>query len=133
MPPHFVNVDLEIESASKLDLLATEMGKRVVVLHSGPASKARRFLLVLESSRSYKNPDTAIHALCRVVESLSPAGRRLWTAARKQFDVGYELRPSEGSSRFTVRTDTLARIANLGASLMVTYYRGDTPSVGRRA
>ncbi len=126
MQPHFLNVDLEIESASKLDLLAAEMGKRVVVLHSGPTSKARRHLLVLESSRSYKTPDTAIHALCGVIESLSPAARRIWTAARKQFDVGYELRPSERSSCFTLRPDTLERIANLGARLAVTYYRGET-------
>jgi len=124
--PLFLNVDLEIESQSKLDALATEMGKRVIVLHCGPASKARRYLLVLESSRSYKSPDTAIHALCGVVEGLSPAARRIWTAGRKQFDVGYELRPSEHSSRFTLRPDTLARIASLGACLTVTYYRGDT-------
>jgi hypothetical protein len=126
MQPLFLNVDLEIESQSKLDLLAAEMGKRVVVLHCGPASKARRYLLVLESSRSYKSPDTTIHALCGVVESLSPEGRRLWTAARKQFDVGYELRSSERSSHFTLRPDTLERIASLGACLTVTYYRGDT-------
>lgn len=125
MQPHFLNVDLEIESASKLDLLAAEMGKRVAVLHSGPASKTRRHLLVLEISRSYKQPDTVIHALCEVVEDLSPEARRTWDAARKRFDVGYELRPSEQSSRFTLRPDTLERMARLGAGLTVTYYRGD--------
>lgn len=117
----FLNVDLEIESASNLDPIATEMGKRVVVLHSGPASKARRHLLVLESARSYKSPDTAIHALCGVVEGLSPEARRIWTAARKHFDVGYELRPSEHSSHCTLRPDTLERMARLGAGLRVTY------------
>lgn len=126
MQPHFLNVDLEIESGSKLDLLAAEMGERVVVLHSGPASRARRHLLVLESARSFRSPDTAIHALCGVVESLSAEARRIWTAARKQFDVGFELRPSEQSSRYALRPDTLERMAGLGAGLRVTYYRGDT-------
>lgn len=126
MRPYFLNVDLEIESASKLDSLAAELGKRVVVLHSGPASKPRRHLLVLESSRQHRGPDATIHALCSAVERLSPASRRVWNAARREFDVGYELRPSERSSRFTLRSDTLERVAELGASMAVSYYRGGT-------
>ncbi len=125
MKPYFLNVDLEIESASSLAPLARAMGKRVVVLHSGPAANTKHHLLVLESSRQHRGPDAAIHALCAAVESLSPAGRRVWDAARKEFDVGYDLRPSERSSRFTLRSDTLKRLANLGATLAVSYYRGE--------
>jgi hypothetical protein len=79
----------------------------------------------LESARYLKNPDATIHALCSVVESLPPAAQRIWQRARKEFDVGYELRPSERSSRFSLRPDTLERVAKLGATLTVTYYRGD--------
>jgi hypothetical protein len=43
----------------------------------------------------------------------------------REFDVGYELRPSDPSSRFLLRPDTLQRVAALGASLAVTYYRRD--------
>lgn len=125
MKPYFLNVDLEIEAASSLDSLAAEMGKRVVVLHSDPAWKPRRHLLVLESSRQHRGPDAAIHALCSAAEKLSPAARRIWNAARKEFDVGYDLRPSERSSRFTLRNDTLERVARLGASLAVSYYHGE--------
>jgi hypothetical protein len=124
--PHFLNVDLEIVSASKLDSLAAEMGKRVIVLYSGPVSKPRRHLLAVESSRFLRNPDAVIHALCSVVENLSVASRRIWQRARKEFDVGYELRRSERSSQFSLRPDTLERVAALGATLTVTYYRGDT-------
>ena len=56
MKPCFLNVDLEINSASKLDIVIAEMGKRVLVLRSGPASKPRRHLLVLESSRQHRGP-----------------------------------------------------------------------------
>jgi hypothetical protein len=122
---HFLNVDLEIESASKLDSLASAMGERVIVLHSGVGSKPKRHLLAVESARFLKNPDAAIHALCSVVESLPPAARRAWQAAHKEFDVGYELRPSERSSRFSLRPDTLKRVARLGGTLTVTYYRRD--------
>ena len=126
MKPHFLNVDLEIESASKLDSLAAEMNEHVVVLHSGPSPKRKRHLLVIESSHQHRGPDATIHALCLAVERLSPASRRVWNMARREFDIGYELRPSERASRFTIRSDTLERVARLGASLAVSYYRGDT-------
>ena len=102
------------------------MGKKVVVLHSGPTSKPKRQLLALESARSFKTPDAAIHALCAVIEELPARARRIWHAARKTFDVGYELRASERSSCFSLRPDTLERVAKLGASLTVTYYRGES-------
>lgn len=125
MESSFLNVDLEIESALKLDLLAAAMGKRVLVLHSGPGPR-KRHLLALESSREQKGADATIHALCAAVESLPPAARRVWSAAaRKEFDVGHELRPSERSSRFTLRPDTLERVARLGATLAFTCYRRD--------
>jgi hypothetical protein len=123
--PCFLNVDLEIESASRLDELARAMGTRVVILHSGPGPK-RRNLLALESSRQHKTADATIHALCTVVEALPPEPRRIWQRAQKTFDVGYELRPSERFSRFSVRPDTLERVAKLGVTLTVIYYRGDT-------
>jgi hypothetical protein len=125
--PNFLNVDLEIRSASKLDELSAEMGERVSVHYCGPAPK--RHLLAVANSRDYKNPDSAIHALCKVVESLSPTGHRIWRAARKTFDIGYQLRLSERSSHFSLRPDTLARVSALGATLTVTYYPGDSNAV----
>lgn len=126
MNAHFRNVDLEIESASPLDALPAAMGKRVVVLFSGPAQKPRRQLLALEGSRFLKSPDAAVHALCAVVEELPAEARRIWNSSRREFDVGFELRASEGSSRFSLRPDTLERIAKLGATLAVTYDQGET-------
>jgi hypothetical protein len=123
LKPNFIDVDLEIWSASKLEGLSAEMGKRVLVHYCGPAPT--RQLLAVHNSRCYKSPDSAIDALCKVVESLSPEGRRIWSAARKTFDVGYVLRQSERSSHFSLRPDTLDRISKLGATLAVTYYRGD--------
>jgi len=101
------------------------MGEGVVVLYSGPAAKAKRHLLTLETYRQHKGPDATIHALCSLVERLSPAARRVWGSARKTFDVGYNLRASERLSRFTLRADTLKRVADLGATLAVSYYRDD--------
>ncbi len=124
MKPCFLNVDLEITSASKLDAVIAEMGQRVIVLHSGPAAARKKRLLVLESSQQHGGPDSTINALCSVIEALSPAARRMLDSARKEFDIGYELRASGRLSRFRLRPDTLDRVARLGAALAVSYCRG---------
>jgi hypothetical protein len=118
----FSNVDLEIHSSTKPDLLVAAFGDRVSVLHSGPGTK-RKHLLAVETATYYKNPDTTIHALCKIIESLPPAAKRVWKAAHKEFDVGYEIGPTERSSCFSLRPDTLKRVAKLGAFLTVTYYQ----------
>lgn len=123
---YFLNVDLDISSTNKLDPLALEMGKRITVLHSGPGPRAKQYYLRLETSKFYRSPDATIHALCNVIESLSSSGRKAWNAAQKEFNVGYELRKSERYSQFSLRTDTLKRIVKVGATLGVTYYRGET-------
>ena len=123
MTPCFLNVDLDITSRSKLDSLAAAMGNAVIVLYSGPVQG--RHLLVLESSREHIGPDATIRALCTVVEKLPSDARSDWYAAHKEFNVGYELRASELFSQFRLRPDTLHRVANLGATLAVTYYRSD--------
>jgi hypothetical protein len=123
--PYFLNVDLEIWSASKPSWIAEAMGKRVTVLYSGPFG-ARRYFLALETSHSHKSADATIHDLCAIVESLPSTARRLWNTSRRQFDVGYELRVRERFSQFSLRPNTLERISKLGATLTVTYYRGET-------
>jgi hypothetical protein len=121
--PGFLNVNLDIRSTANLNLIATELGDRVFVLHSGREGKGRRYLLALENARHYKSPEAAIHAFCKRIERLSPSARRLWTAAQKVFDIGYELHPLARSSRFLLRSSTLEEISDLGAKFAVTYYR----------
>ena len=117
---HYLNVDLDIRSKTGLGPVLEDMGRRVAVMHSGPVGA--RHLLAVETARTYKNPDATIHALCDIVEKLSPASRRLWNGAEKHFDIGYELPPEMAASRFALRPDTLLRVAKLGAALAVTHY-----------
>src|SRR5262249_6954954 len=132
MTPCFLNVDLDIQSRSSLDPLAAELSKRMFVLHSEPSAVGKRNFMRLESCRTHKGPDAAIHAMCSAIEKLSPTMRHIWTAARKEFNVGYELRSSERLSWFTLRADTLQRVANLGACLTVTYYRTEASIKSKR-
>lgn len=125
MKTQFLNVDLEITSRSRLDPLLAELGKLVCVVQ---AHRVRgRNILTLESCRSHRGPDGAVHALCSAIERLSPASKRLWKAARKEFDIGYDLEVSGRSARVTLRPDTLKRIAALGGRLTFTFYRAEDP------
>jgi hypothetical protein len=145
MKPQFLNVDLEIVSRKKLDVLVRELGERVFVLYSGPAARVKRgkrvqHLLAMEIAAAgvmrSRTPDRIIHALCDVIEELSPASRRLWDGAARVFDIGYELRPA-GKKLFqlTLKPDTVERVAALGATIAVTCYPDDLPvhSVGKSA
>ncbi|HXR08313.1 MAG TPA: hypothetical protein VN765_13335 [Candidatus Acidoferrum sp.] len=126
-PPRFLNVDLQIVSPSKLELLSLlrAFSKGVFVLHSGPWVGGRKHFARLENSSDHKGPDAHIHALCSEVEHLPAKARHLWEASRKEFDVGYELHASEHCSFFTLRPDTLQRMAALGVNLTVTFYQGE--------
>src|ERR1041385_7402000 len=123
-PPFFHNVDLEIESRCSLDLFVKEFGKKAFILYSEWLTKDR-YLLSLEVGRSTEHADATIHALCSLVERLSPKAKLLWNRAlRKEFDIGYE--NHFFPSRFTLRADTLQRVAKLGATLAITCYERDT-------
>jgi len=120
---HFRNVDLEIESKHDVAVLEAELGKNMCVLFGDQASPGC-FLLCLEILPEYGNPDDTICALCSILERLSPMAKRAWRSAdKKEFDIGYDAVPSKKiASHFSLRTDTLKRISNLGATLGVTFY-----------
>ena len=125
----FLNVDLEIESGAKLDTLLAEWGEKVFVLYhgpgvlkGGPAPGLSRHLLPVEGNRPSRDPDAAIHALCALVEGLSPGARRRWDRARKSFDVGYRHLSGGSVVRFALRPDTLARVVASGATLAISVY-----------
>jgi len=61
--PHFINVDLEIESRHDLAGIEAELGRKVCVLFAGQVRRGC-FLLCLEIVPEYGNPDDNICALC---------------------------------------------------------------------
>ena len=120
--PHFLNVDLEIESKHDLAVLAVELGRKVYDLGTGPVSPGC-FLLRLETARKYDDPDDTICAFCSMLQRLPAKARRAWRSAhKKEFDIGYDAVPSQLASQFSLRNDTLKRISNLSATLGVTFY-----------
>ncbi len=70
---HFLNVDLDIYSRSRLQPLVDAFGKRVMVLHTDRAGRLYRVLL--EVSGQAPTVDATIRAFCRLIRALMPAQR----------------------------------------------------------
>jgi hypothetical protein len=129
-PPFFLNVDLEIESNSPLRSLTREFGKRVSVMFSGRVEG--RHCLFVEIADTDRSLDGIIRAFCALIEGLSLESKRVWEAAhRKEFDIGYEARlSSQRANHFKVHPSTVRRMAKVGASLAVTFYREEKSDSG---
>lgn len=125
-PGRLLDVDLSLESRHDLTPLAQELAPNTVLLHCHQFN--RRWSMAFECLNwDPEHVDQRIHELCRVVENLSPAGRALWySATKREFDIGYDATHGELLiTRFALRSDTVGRIARLGATLAVSVYRPD--------
>lgn len=123
----FLNVDLEIESRADLAPLAAELEPQASILYVGPIRDDGHLLNLECLLANPPSPDDTIHELCRLVEGLSPTGRELWERAdRREFDVGFDATTEHLAARFALRTDTLARLNSLRATLAVSVYRAES-------
>ncbi len=122
-PPGFMNVDLEIVSRSKLDVLEAGFSKVAHALYSAPLRKGI-YLLSLECNRYPRNADSGILVLCDAVDELGRAERRLWNRAlSRTFDVGYGFESGVRLVRATLRPETLERVAALRAAVAFSCYQ----------
>jgi len=90
MGPHFINVDLEVWSATDLVALAAALEPKSLVVYAGKVR--RRFLVSIEAKAArLTDPERTIRALLRVIESLPASARRDWNrATARVFNVGFE-------------------------------------------
>ena len=122
-PPGFLNVDLEINSRSKLELLEVGLSKVAHALYSAPLRKGI-YLLSLECNRYPKNADSGILALCDAVDELGRAERRLWDRAlSRKFDVGYSFEAGVRLVQAALRPETLKRVVALRATVAFSCYQ----------
>ena len=153
MPTHFANVDLEFRSKQDISPIVKEFGDAVYVLYCD--KEQDHYLASLEvASRSNEadevdeadevgeadevdktheaaktdadEADRAINQFCTLIESLSAEGRTLWdNCFERVFDIGYDSGITPFCYRSTLQPSTVQRIAQLGASILVTIYASD--------
>jgi hypothetical protein len=120
----FLNVDLDIWSASPLDPIVRAFGRKVVVLHAGKEGRGRygAHLELTRSGRS-EDADRLIRGFVRLIKKLPPRARASWNRARRRdFNLGIQAASRPYSYELPVRPETLDGVASVNARLVVTVY-----------
>ena len=87
---HFLNVDLDIYSASSLEPLVAAMGKRAIVLFSGKVK--RTYEAHLELAKITNGADATILGFCALIRALPKAERKLWDSGKiREFSIAFRL------------------------------------------
>jgi hypothetical protein len=119
----YLNVDLDLEAKVSLAPIVEAFGEDVAVLHQSTSRDL--FAVSFEAAGSGCSADAegTINSLCLLVENLPRDARRLWDeCCTRVFDIGYESGDSPRSFRSILHPETIARVAALGAAIMVTIY-----------
>ena len=128
MEIQYLNTDLDIESKSDLSKVVEEFGEDVIVLHHGERRGYQH--ASFEISVDNTDADSVINSFCRFVEQMPKEVREIWDGCvSRVFDIGYESGSSPQNFRSEIRASTIQRVAEIGASVVITIYpeSGDFP------
>ena len=121
MEVKYLNTDLVIESRNDLSKIVEEFGDDVIVLHHGEMRGYQH--ASFEVAEWSTDADGTINSFCMLVESLPHEAREIWNGCiSRVFDVGYESGSSPPNFRSEIRASTIRRVANIGASVVITIY-----------
>jgi hypothetical protein len=120
------NIDLEITFSEEPTALLSEIEELFVVLFSGWREDA--YFIALEVNLVTYTEEEVLRSFLESVARLSEAAKRDLSKARKrEFNLGYNLKPGE-PTEVSIPHPLVRLIADSGYSLGVTFYRPDGPS-----
>jgi len=121
MEVRYLNTDLEIESNHDLSKIVEEFGEDVMVLHQGEIRGYQH--ASFEIAGSMNGANAVINYSCSLVEGLPKEARMIWDeCCSRILDIGYESGTSPCSFRSEIRASTIQRVAEIGASIVITIY-----------
>ncbi len=119
----FLNVDLEVDSASDLRPLVSAFGKKVFVLRCDRYKRTYGARLEVAPATPILTADATIREFCRLIERLPVEARRDWEKAKmRSFSIGIQAGFEPGTLDFPISPDTVRRAAQLNAGIVVTVY-----------
>lgn len=75
------------------------------------------------ASGIYGEVEETLKAFCSIIENLSSDSRRIWNnCEEKIFDIGFESGNTENSFNAKIEIETIKRIAEIGANIVITIY-----------
>ena len=121
MEIQYLKTDLDIESKSDLTSIVEDFGEDVIVLHHGEMRGYQH--AACEISVDNTGADHVISSLCTLVEQMPKEVREIWDGCvSRVFDIGYESGSSPQNFRSEIRASTIQRVAEIGASVVITIY-----------
>ena len=125
-PPHFLNVDLDLESTAPLDALIAGFDPGAFALHRDALEirqQALTYVASLELTTEAPTADACIAAFCTLVEGFDATARDAWFAcAVRCFDIGLESGAHGKALVLDLAPEALRRSLALGATIRVTLY-----------
>jgi|HigsolmetaAR201D_1030396.scaffolds.fasta_scaffold05467_4 hypothetical protein len=119
--PHYLNVDLVVDSLEELTPLVEGFGENVFVLFNGRVGEHYRVIFEISGGDSTANDDIAL--FCSLIDALQGEALRCWqNAFSREFDLGFESGLEGEQVRIALQPDVISRIAACGASIAVTVY-----------
>ena len=123
MEIRYLNTDLDIESKSDLSRIVEEFGEDVITLHHGERRGYQHASFEISIAYDNTDADGVINSFCRLVEQMPKEVREIWDGCvSRVFDIGYESGSSPQNFRSEIRASTIKRVAEIGASVVVTIY-----------
>ncbi|MEZ6143460.1 MAG: hypothetical protein R3B84_23065 [Zavarzinella sp.] len=119
------NTDLDLTSPDDLTALAEQLEKRGLALMRRVVqiSKVEWFCGFSWGGGWFTEAEQSINSMLSAVESLEPQWRSAWDASSlRVFDIGYDCREEPFAFRQQLSTETLSRLAAVGATLRWTLY-----------
>jgi hypothetical protein len=133
---HYVTTDLNLYSAEDLTALAAGLEIRGFAIARPMTRFDREWFcgFALRSEERYDEPEPQIAAMLAAVEGLDPPLRSAWAGCSlRLFDIGYDCGREPFYFRQELSTETLARLAAVGATLRVTLYADQETSPAERS
>jgi len=133
---HFINVDLELASSENVQPLVKELGENISAYYCSDIDEIANLALDLREIKgvdfynTYNDEneiigsvDIYISEFCNLLENLSEESRRIWKGChRKEVDIGFQAGNTPKSFQTQIRTETIKRCGELGATILITVY-----------
>jgi hypothetical protein len=120
----FLNADLEMLFAREPKCLLRELGRKVIVLYSGPHPKGH--LVTMELSTYVKCPHKALKKWVKLLKGLRPAAKREFKAATSRvLDLGFDIQDQGRCDRIELPAKIVNELAGLRCACVITLYALD--------
>lgn len=119
----FLNVDVDVLSATPLEPLAAALGRKVSLHYVGREGRHYGAHFSLYNPGA---PDRAVRTLTALIESFPKPARRCWNGARQRvFNIGVQAGVEPRSHETLIGSAAVEAISRIGGSVTFTIYATD--------